>query len=251
MGDRKQAVVLIHGLFGSLNDPKILAEFGDVDIYAPDLIGYGEFSQIDTSGIDLFTQAKHVAKFIRKSELEEAHLVGHSVGGAIAVLLSERFPELVSSVTSIEGNLTIKDAFWSAELASMPVEDVEEIVAGYRRAPNEWIAGAGVQITEWTSRLAYSWLTNQPATTVQAQARAVVEATEPNSYLETLSRLMYSGLPVNLIAGSRSSEAWDVPNWVTQQCTMRINIAGLGHLMMAENPAQFASAVQTCVAYSG
>lgn len=250
MKDGREAVVLIHGLFGSLNDPEILSRFDCSDVHAPDLMGYGEFSREETSDISLLAQAKHVAQYLSDAGIERAHLVGHSVGGAIAVLLAEHFPERVSSLTSAEGNLTAKDAFWSAELAAMPVAKVEEVVNGYRRAPDEWIAGAGVPITEWTSRLAMSWLSNQPATTIKAQAKAVVEATKPNSYLETLSRLINSGLSVNLIAGGRSAEEWDVPDWLTQTCTMRINIADTGHLMMAENPAQFARAIQTCVAYS-
>ncbi|CEP37211.1 MULTISPECIES: alpha/beta hydrolase [unclassified Halomonas] len=250
MTHRKQAVVLIHGLFGSLNDPKILAEFDQVEVHAPDLIGYGALSQQETAGIDLLAQAEHVAKYILDAGIEQAHIVGHSVGGAIAVLLADRFPELVASLISVEGNLTIKDAFWSAELASMPIEKVEEIVAGYRHAPSDWFASAGVPITEWTSRLATSWLSNQPATTIKAQAKAVVEATKPSTYLQTLSRLIDSGLAVSLIAGSRSPDGWDVPDWLTRTCTMRINIADTGHLMMAESPARFSSAVQTCVAYN-
>lgn len=250
MKDGRGTVVLIHGLFGSLSDPEILSKFDRFDVHAPDLIGYGKFSREETSGIDLLAQAEHVAQYISDAGIERAHLVGHSVGGAIAVLLAEHFPKKVSSLTSVEGNLTIKDAFWSAKLAAMRIAEVEEIVGGYRRAPNEWIVGAGVPITEWTSRLATSWLFNQPASTIKAQAKAVVAATEKSSYLEQLSHLISSGLPVNLIAGSKSVEGWDVPDWLTRTCTMRINIADTGHLMMAENPAQFASAVQTCAAYS-
>tara|TARA_R110002012_G_scaffold93604_1_gene227124 strand:- start:1599 stop:2357 length:759 start_codon:yes stop_codon:yes gene_type:complete len=247
---KKQTVVLIHGLFGSLNDPKILMAFDQADVHAPDLLGYGVYSQQETADIDLFAQAEHVAKYMLDAGIEQAHIVGHSVGGVIAVLLADRYPELVSSLISVEGNLTINDAFWSAELAAMPIEKVEEIVAGYRHAPSDWFASAGVPITEWTTLLATSWLSNQPATTIKAQAKAVVEATKPSEYLRTLSRLMESGLAVSLIAGSRSSDSWDVPDWLIRTCTMRINIADTGHLMMAESPARFARAVQTCIAYS-
>jgi hypothetical protein len=35
-------IVLVHGLFGNLQDSRILSAFGQVDVHAPDLIGNTE-----------------------------------------------------------------------------------------------------------------------------------------------------------------------------------------------------------------
>lgn len=242
-----EPIVLVHGLFGSLSDPEILAAFGNAEIHAPDLIGYGRNRAADTSKLSLLDQARHIADFISGLGKGKVHLVGHSVGGAVSVLVARHFPELVESLTSIEGNFTLKDAFWSGQIAVKPDEEVAEIICGYEADPDAWIAGAGVQINEWTSALARHWLANQPPSTIKAQARAVVAATGEAAYLDAIRDILRSGMPLYLIAGRRSAEGWDVPDWANSLCTARLNIRDTGHLMMAENPAAFAAAVLTCL----
>lgn len=241
-------IVLVHGLFGSLSDANILAAFGDVEVHAPDLIGYGSNREADISNLTLLDQAYHVANFISGLGAGKVHLVGHSVGGAVSVLVARHFPELVETLTSVEGNFTLKDAFWSGQIAVKPDEEVAQIIAGYETDPDAWIAGAGVPIGDWTSSLARSWLAHQPPSTIKAQAKAVVAATAEASYLEAIREVMQS-MPVHLIAGRRSAAGWDVPDWANDLCAARINVAHTGHLMMAENPTAFAAAVLTCLSY--
>ncbi len=236
-------VVLIHGLFGHLNDKQILGAFGDTPVHAPDLIGYGTLAEKDTAGLTLRDQAKNVVKYIRRNELGPVHLVGHSVGGAIAVLIASDYPDLVASLTSVEGNFTIEDAFWSSQLADKPDSEVEAIIDLYRSDPDAWIEDAGVPISEWTHALAVSWLENQPPATIQAQARAVVSATSTDIYLGMVRMLLKSPMPFHLVAGERSQSGWNVPDWVRELATSDTAITDTGHLMMAEDPQAFADTV--------
>lgn len=249
MSNLDRPIVLVHGLFGSLGDPKILNAFENAEVHAPDLIGYGANRDADTSNLTLSDQAQHVAKFVSGLGGRKVHLVGHSVGGAVSALVTCQFPELVESYTSAEGNFTLKDAFWSGQIAVKPDEEVAAIIEDYKADPNAWIARAGVPIDGWTSRLARDWLAHQPASTVKAQAKAVVVATGQDDYLDGIRSLMASKMPVYLIAGARSAEGWDVPDWANARCTARINIPDAGHLMMAEDPAAFAAAILTCLSY--
>ncbi len=237
-------VVLIHGLFGHLSDQTILSAVGGQNVFAPDLLGYGVHDSVDMNGMTLERQADHVAQYIQDNQLNAVNLVGHSVGGAIAFVVAKRFPELLSSVTSVEGNFTLNDAFWSSEIANKKLSDVEVIIAEYRSDPDGWIANAGVALNDWTKQIARSWLAFQPASTVQEQARAVVTATAESVYLEDVKTLLSSELPVHLIAGERSRSAWDVPGWVSQQVSSEQIIPQTGHLMMAESPALFGRAIQ-------
>jgi pimeloyl-ACP methyl ester carboxylesterase len=159
------------------------------------------------------------------------------------------YPELVASFTSVEGNFTLKDAFWSRQIAIKPEREVTEIIEGYQADSDSWIAAADVPITAWTSALARNWLRNQPASTIKAQAKAVVAATGNDEYLVGIRDLMASETPVYLLAGARSASGWDVPSWANDECTIRINIPNTGHLMMAEDPAVFAKAILTCLSY--
>lgn len=217
-------------------------------VYAPDLIGYGERSEEGTKNITLHDQSNLIAEFIAGLGTK-VHLVGHSVGGAISALVANDHRELVASYTSVEGNFTPKDAFWSAQIARKSEEEVEDIVQGYCNDPDAWIEGAGVTLNPFTCRLAREWLANQPPTTIKAQARAVVEETEKPEYLVKIHNLMKSGFPVNLIAGAKSSDGWDTPEWANQFCTTRVNIPLVGHLMMAESASKFAATVLMCTSY--
>jgi pimeloyl-ACP methyl ester carboxylesterase len=245
----KQPILVVHGLFGSQSAPEIRMAFGDADIHAPDLIGYGGNDAHSGDAWRLEDQAEHVAAFIRRLNLGPVHLVGHSVGGAVAALTAIRHPALIASYTSVEGNFTLKDAFWSRSIAQKDFAEVEDIIAGYRADPDGWMSRSVAVMTPLASRIAREWLANQPAATIWMQARAVVDVTARADYIEAIHTLMASDLPVYLIAGARSADGWDVPHWGNAMCDMRINITGTGHLMMVEEPDAYARAVLTCVTF--
>lgn len=240
-------IVLIHGLFGNQSAPRILQAFGEVDIHAPDLIGYGTNRDVKPEGWSLQEQAEHVASFIECLKCGPVHLVGHSVGGAVGALLAFQAPHLVASYTSVEGNFTLEDAFWSGEISRKPQAEVDRIYAAYEADPDAWMSGAVKDITPFASEIARQWLANQTARTIKHQATAVVEATEIDQYLVNMRSLMTSQTPVYLIAGGLSVEGWNTPNWANALCNKRINIPAVGHLMMVESPEKYANAVLDCV----
>lgn len=130
----------------------------------------------------------------------------------MAALFACRYGARVRSLVSVEGNFSLKDAFWSARVAAMAPAEVAALLAGYRRDPAGWLAGAGVVPTPETLRLAECWLAQQPASTVQAMAQAVVAETAPAAYRDRL-RELFVRLPVHLLAGEHSRGGWDVPQW--------------------------------------
>ncbi|WP_202976890.1 alpha/beta fold hydrolase [Xanthomonas oryzae] len=87
MGLLNSPIVLVHGLFGHLADPNILAAFGNADVHAPDLLGHGQYQHCDPGNLTLKDQAQHVAAYIRRLTGKKVHLVGHSVGGAVSALV--------------------------------------------------------------------------------------------------------------------------------------------------------------------
>lgn len=235
-------IVLVHGLIGNLSDGELLRAF-DGRALAPDLLGYGAHADAVADELSLQGQARFLADWLQRNVAAPAHFVGHSVGAAVAVLVADAHPELCASFTSVEGNFTLKDAFWSAQMATRPLDAVEAVFEGYKSDVAGWLAGAGVAADERTLAIGRAWLENQPVSTIWAQAKAVVSTTSDPAYLATVRRLLDSECGFHLLAGARSAADWDVPGWVRNGATSSTELAERGHLMMLEAPRQFADAV--------
>lgn len=244
-------IVLCHGLFGSLSDPYLIEAFGTCRVFAPDLLGYGENASYVPNQLSLTDQADHVIAFMDDNSIQRANLLGHSVGGAVAALIAIRQPERVRSLISVEGNMTPADAFWSANLSKQPIAEIQTLIDGYRSNVARWISDAGVAATSETVRIATDWLNHQPASTLKAQARAVVEATSDDSgYIERLRSRLVDGLDLHLIAGENSRSSWHVPGDIEEAARSVTLMHGAGHLMMLESPSDFAEAVLNAVTQS-
>jgi pyruvate dehydrogenase E2 component (dihydrolipoamide acetyltransferase) len=97
-------IVFIHGFGGDLNNwqfnQEALAEAHAT--YALDLPGHGGSSkELGPGAGDVGTLAQAVLDFLDAKEIGKAHLVGHSLGGAVALELALDHPDRVSSATLV------------------------------------------------------------------------------------------------------------------------------------------------------
>ena len=101
-GGEETPVLLVHGFGADLNSwmftQPVLAESRRA--VALDLPGHGGSTKEVGAG-DAETLAAAVADALDALGLERVHLVGHSMGGAIAIALAGRLPERVASLTLI------------------------------------------------------------------------------------------------------------------------------------------------------
>jgi pimeloyl-ACP methyl ester carboxylesterase len=237
-------ILLIHGLFGTLSEPAILDAFEDATVIAPHLLGYGSERDHGKFEPTLEDQADHLAAYVGKHCKGPVDVVGHSVGGAVGVIFAGKYPDMARSLTSVEGNFTLKDAFWSSEISKKEISEIEDLVGGYKSDVAGWIEKSIPQPSPWALSVARKLLDEQPASTLRAQARAVVAATSRPEYLQTVARILDTGTPLHLIAGQRTRATWSVPDWVVARTSGVTEIAGTGHLMMLEDPKQFALAIR-------
>ncbi|WP_321897416.1 acetoin dehydrogenase dihydrolipoyllysine-residue acetyltransferase subunit [Paraburkholderia heleia] len=95
-------VVLIHGFGGDLNN--WLFNHTDLAaqriVWALDLPGHGESGKALESG-SLDELAQSVLAFLDAQKIDRAHLVGHSLGGAVAMAAAEQAPGRVASLALI------------------------------------------------------------------------------------------------------------------------------------------------------
>lgn len=96
-----EPVVLLHGFTSSKENWLLLMPFllSRFHVYAPDLPGWGESQFIHDADYSMDAQVARVAEWAQKHVKASAHVVGSSMGGAIAGLLAARHPQLVETLT--------------------------------------------------------------------------------------------------------------------------------------------------------
>ena len=122
-----EAVVLIHGLGGSARSFDRLAPLLErrFRVLAPDLPGFGGTPPPADGDYSMPACAAHVRGVLADAGVTDVKVVGHSMGGSIAVALAEAEPGLVRRLVlvnappSVESRLTARSG--SERLIRMPV----------------------------------------------------------------------------------------------------------------------------------
>jgi pimeloyl-ACP methyl ester carboxylesterase len=235
-------VVFIHGLVGTFdvhgwNGPHV----------APDLLGYGEHRAVPVDALSLAAQVEHVRRTVdARFGDTPVDVVGHSVGGAIAMLFAHAHRGRVRRIVNVEGNFTLDDAFWSASVARMQAADADAMLDGFRADPLGWLRGAIAEPAPDMQETACRWLAHQPASTLRAMGGSVVATTGDAGYLAALAQV-FERHPVYLIAGEWSRGGWHVPDWAVKGSAGVEILERCGHLMMLERPGAFLTSIRRCL----
>jgi pimeloyl-ACP methyl ester carboxylesterase len=237
------ALVMIHGLLGSLSYFRPRDRLKNAEAHPVDLLGYGSRREVDPAGLSLSAQANHVAEYIETKTKGKIWLLVHSMGGAVATLLLDRHSPPVAGVINQEGNFTLKDAFLSGAIARKDPAAWADELRAMQQDPRAWLAKNGIGPTEERIEWAAHILHNQPASTVHAMSRSIVKETGDPAYLAAVKRRVDSGLAIHLIAGEHSAAGWDVPGFVRRAARSDLVMPGCGHFPMLEQPDAFCWAV--------
>jgi esterase len=97
-----EPLVLLHGLFGQSDNwfgvaPKFAEKF---HVFAPDLRNHGHSPH--HAEMDYPLMAADVEKFFAAQKIESAHVIGHSMGGKVAMQFALDFPERVKKLVVVD-----------------------------------------------------------------------------------------------------------------------------------------------------
>ena len=137
MGDGEKNIILIHGFGGDsdrwLFTQQPLSELATV--YALDLPGHGQSTKI-ISDPSVRGLAKVVLSFMDELGIDQAHLIGHSLGGAIALQIAELDESRVTLLSLIapvglgsEINVAYINEFITADSRKQMKKALQELVA--------------------------------------------------------------------------------------------------------------------------
>lgn len=96
-------VVLLHGWGAEANTFRYVIDIlsDKHQIYALDLPGFG-LSEIPPDAWDASDYARVISTFYDKLNIDKAHLIGHSYGGRISIVLAADQPELVDKLILVD-----------------------------------------------------------------------------------------------------------------------------------------------------
>ncbi len=211
----------------------------DHRVVAVDLLGHGG-SEKPGSGYTPENQAKLVAEALRRLGVRDAEVVGHSLGGAVAVALSQQAPRLVDRVAIVDmpPDNSYGDLGFLAGLAFQPVlgEALWRIKPDFSVRDGLSVAFApGFDVpdafVEDVKRLTYTAYDESPA------------GTEDFIGEESLDRRMRAtGKPLLVLMGAEE-QIVDDPRRALEQYANGVPgaetrlIAGAGHSPNVERPA--------------
>lgn len=97
-----EPLVLVHGLFGSLENLGAVARFlaKEYTVYSVDLPNHGRSPHV--SGANLELMANSLRQWMDEQRLDRVHLVGHSLGGKVAMELALQEPERIDRLVVID-----------------------------------------------------------------------------------------------------------------------------------------------------
>jgi len=191
-----------------------------------DLPGHGISDRPDHFGYTIEEHADALAAALDAAGLTGSELVAHSMGGAVAIVLAHRRPELVSRLVLTEANL---DAFPPPTAGSSGIASYEE---------DAFVGGAYARVLENVGPL---WAATMRLADPRALHRTAVGLRRGS---EPVMRSILQGLPIDrmYLQGELSGELAD--REALEASGVRVmTVAGAGHNVMFDNPDVFVAAV--------
>jgi pimeloyl-ACP methyl ester carboxylesterase len=228
---REPARIHIHGL-GAASGPYTAHLGADAALAGRrtlfvDLPGFGISDRPADFGYTLEEHADAVAAVLDASALRGAEVVGHSMGGAVAVVLAHRRPDLVSRLVLAEANLDPNPERTGGSSG----------VAGWTE--EEFVHGGGFAAT--LERVGWLWAATMRLADPLALHRSAVglaRGTEPTMrvMLESLD------IPRTFLVGELSEEVADRAGLVAAGVEV-VTVPGAGHCIMFDNPRAYVAAI--------
>ena len=236
VGGSGEPVVLIHGGFGDRRmwDDQFDALARDYRVLRYDHRGFGRSPAPDTA----YSPVRDLIALLDRAEMGRAHVVGNSLGGALAITFSILHPERVRSLTVVASGA---DGF---RYPKADIEAITEVIALMRGGKQE------EALTKWLANPMLSVVNTEPA--VKEKVERMVRENAgiwrmdawPQQPITPSARERLGGLRVPTLVVIGDRDAASVQRFADSTARMipgaeRVVMEGTDHLPHMEKPAEF------------
>lgn len=237
--EHQPALLLIHGLGCSLKYWACVFDAEELRHYrilALDLPGFGMSAKPETYDYSLYSQAELVAEFLQTLGIRRLSVVGHSMGGAIAIMLAHNYPQLVRQLLVIEPNLNADDAHLSRDVIRYSEAAFIQRYEEFRQ-----IAVATVQ----------EWFVNSHRADIESYISELLKTTPISIYRSALSlmtvtaddtllkQFQHLALHKHFLIGENTMKTRSLPEEFQESNVETVVVPGVGHMMMVDDPRLF------------
>lgn len=236
-----QPIVMLHGIFGSsdnwLTQSRMLSE--RYHTYALDLRNHGQSPHDEV--FDYASMVEDVLKFMKENNIEDPILMGHSMGGKVAMNLALAYPDKIGKLIVVDiapKSYDMQNYVVLKGLLSIPIEEVtsrqqaDDMLAKHVDEPD--VRQFLLKNVQRKPEGGFKWKLNLPAI-----AENIMKIGLPLQYEGTFEK------PTLFIRGARSNYVSDSDFGLIKEIFPAASFETLetGHWVPAEKPKEFVEVV--------
>lgn len=242
VGSGPEVLLMLHGLGASrrcFEEAPSHLDTSRFTLVMPDLPGFGESLVPDNHGTSMASMASAMEAVVLSLNAREVHIVAHSMGGVVGLLLASAPSLQLRSFTSAEGNLVAEDALMSSKVSRL-----KESV--FTRVWSKWLAMVEDSLGPEPVRQHELFLESLAATPPGVIHQSSVSCWALTSSGELADRFLALSCPKIYLVGEKTQEERPLPDPVIQAEIPVVTIPGVAHFVM-ENADAFYGAVRQFV----
>jgi pimeloyl-ACP methyl ester carboxylesterase len=247
-----EPLVLIPGLFGSAFGFRTLVPLLNAAGYRTIVVeplGIGSSARPEKANYSLAAQADRIAAVLDTLHVRDALIVGHSIGGAEALRLAYRRPDVVKGLVTIEGGpteATMTPSFKRALRLAPWIKLFGGLKLVRRKVRGLLLASSGD--ARWVTEDVIDGYTAGASRNLDATLKAYLAMASARESERLASHLAEIRCPVRLLVGTARHDG-NVPDREVSLLTQTLrsfaldSAPGAGHFVQEEQPATVVSSV--------
>ncbi|MFC1726053.1 alpha/beta fold hydrolase [candidate division KSB1 bacterium] len=230
-----KTILFLHGLGDNSDTFRYVLEkslFKNYSILLVDLIGFGRSDKPDNFTYELNIQAEMLQELIKRLNIDELILIGHSFGGTLGILLSELLQPKVNIFFNCEGVLTERDLTWSRSIFSKNFDEFKN--TGFELFKQKVKSSA----EKYPSNIVYlERLKYAVAESIYYSTKSMTELIKQKNLFD---RFLNLECPKYYIMGENTHKRHNLTEKMLKKTDVQLEyISSSGHFMVLDNPEEF------------